>query len=195
MRLSVIIVSKKVNMKKIALAILSIVSLALTSCALDVNLDIDWLPVNLVVQVVNSEGKNLALPENAAVLEGTTIEFQGKTSTLQLVPDPVDPSNPDAGKKSGSYVPDTRAIEPVDRGFRIEKYKDKGLCLMYGELDGALSFLKVPFVITWPDGSSDEIVIDRKVDQKNVTSSTKWKLNGKECESPIKIVKSLVSGL
>ena len=60
-------------MKKISFALLFVSAFLFSGCAMMT----DWTPINLLIEVVDSEGNNLATPENRAVLEGTTIEFNG----------------------------------------------------------------------------------------------------------------------
>ena len=156
-------------MKKIAFSLLFTSAFLFSGCAMMTN----WTPINLLIEVVDSEGNNLATPENRAVLEGTTIEFNGKEATLQL-----------------DYYPVTKDCPPrYSNEFFIEKEHPFENCLEYGEFDGGSKYVNTPFKITWPDGSTDVITYTRKLNRAIVRAKETWKLNGEKCGYPVVIRK------
>ena len=69
-------------MKTRLIAILAAV-LAFQSCGRMV----DWVPVNLIIEVYDSSGRDLLDPATGNTwMEGTTITFRGETEPLQLQP-------------------------------------------------------------------------------------------------------------
>ena len=156
-------------MKKISLAILLAVTVLFSGC----HKIIDWRCVNLMIEVIDDQGHYLASPENKHLLEGTTIEFEGKVIPLELETAPV-----------------TRTLPPEyrDRFFVGETFPF-GNCLVFGELWGDDEYKDLPFKITWPDGSSDVITYTRKLNSANISAKEIWKLNGEECKNPVVIRK------
>ena len=152
-------------MKKISFALLFASAFLFSGC----HKLIDWTPINLLIEVVDSEGNNLATPENRAVLEGTTKELNGKEATLQL-----------------DYYPTTKDCAPsYSNEFFIEKEHPFENCLEYGEFDGSSKYVDAPFKITWPDGSTDVITYSRKLNRVTVNAREVWKLNGEKCDNPV----------
>ena len=141
--------------------------LMMSSCLM-----MDWSPIDLWIEVQNEEGQDLLNPENdLSWLEGTTITFRGKTTTLTL----------DDGPQA-TYLP------PTFHGFRLQKMEGRYL-LEYGELDGSEEFDNEEFTLTWPDGTVDRITYKRRVSAIAINAYERWHLNGEKCNNPVIIVK------
>lgn len=123
----------------------------------------DFPNYDVVIQLEDPQGNNLALPENSHVLEGTVLEFDGKTIPLDLNP-----------------APRMRSAGPaIDYGFRATDYFNFGYCLVYAELSGEKEFKNEPFRIVWPDQSTDEIRLTAKSNFRGTSRKVKWQSNGK----------------
>ena len=154
-------------MKTRFIAILAAV-LAFQSCGRMV----DWVPVNLIIEVYDSSGRDLLDPATGNTwLEGTTITFRGETEPLQL-------------------EPATKYYMPQFYGFRLKK-GDGNYQLEYGEIDGEIEYRDEPFTIRWGDGSEDIISLTRRLNYISISAKTKWKLNGNKTSSPIVITKDI----
>ena len=97
--------------------IIAVTALSANSCRIT-----DYTPINLRIQVQDSEGKDLLDPANDnSWLLGTTITFRGIVVELD---------------ETNITVPETKEYGPVEyQGFRLEKMSD---CweLVFGEFDG-----------------------------------------------------------
>ena len=157
--------------KKITILLLCTMCVLISGCESPI---MDFPNYDVVIQLEDPQGNNLALPENSQILEGTVLEFDGKTFPLDLNPSP----------KMRSWGP------PIDNGFRVTDYSNLGYCLVYGELSGERDFKNEPFRIVWPDQSTDEIRLTAKFNFRVTSRKVKWQLNGKSYDDwPIKIVK------
>ena len=160
----------KSNMKRIISAlILAAAVLSVNSCRI-----IDWAPINLRVQVQDSEGNDLLDPENDNTwLLGTTISFRGITVDLE---------------ETNITEPESKEYGPIIySGFRLEKGVD---CweLVFGEFDGGDEYDDT-FMINWPDRTFSYIEYTRKLNTLTVDAKEKWILNNKVCSNPVVIVK------
>ena len=157
-------------MKRILTAIIiAITALSANSCRI-----IDYTPINLRVQVQDSEGKDLLDPANDnSWLLGTTITFRGIVVELD---------------ETNITVPETKEYGPVEyQGFRLEKMSD---CweLVFGEFDGGDEY-DDSFFISWPDKKYSVIDYSRKINSMSGNVRQTWTLNGKECNNPVVIVR------
>lgn len=133
---------------------------------------VDWAPVNLQVYVQDSAGKDLLDPENGnSWVEGTTLTFRGEECPIDLEGSPL-----------------TKDYMPVFYGFRIEKDGDR-YCMVYGEVDGGMSYKNEEFIIRWPGGTEDVISLTRRLNEITINARNVWRLNGKKTDFPIVIVK------
>ncbi len=135
---------------------------------------IDYSPINLRLQVQDSEGKDLLDPANDnSWLLGTTITFRGIIVDLD---------------ETNITVPETKEYGPVEyQGFRLEKGAD---CweLVFGEFDGGDEY-DDSFFISWPDKTYNSIDYSRKINSMSGNVKQTWTLNGKECSNPVVIVR------
>ena len=143
------------------------------SCSSIVPKEIDWIPINLKVEVQDESGKDLLDPENGnSWLSGTTIHFRGIVVDLD---------------EDSISEPETKALPPIYSGFRLEKGRD---CyqLVFGEFDGGSNYDDT-FQINWPDGKVSLIHYKRTINNMTINAKQKWTLDGKECSNPVVIVK------
>lgn len=157
-------------MKRILTAIIiAVTALSANSCRIT-----DYTPINLRIQVQDSEGKDLLDPANDnSWLLGTTITFRGIVVELD---------------ETNITVPEAKEYGPVEyQGFRLEKMSD---CweLVFGEFDGGDEY-DDSFFISWSDKKYSVIDYSRKINSMSGNVKQTWTLNGKECNNPVVIVR------
>lgn len=152
---------KKLLIARIAL--LSFASMSLTSCI------VDWYPVVLSVQVCDKEGNDLLDPtSDKYIADGLTITYRGETYEL---------------------IPPTKYYMPDFTGLTLSHSKD-GYLLYFGEFAGEEDY-DDDFILKWKDGSEDVIHYKRRVNVSFISAWEEWRLNGKKCDNPVKIIKQV----
>lgn len=163
-------------MKKLTIAIIA--TFGLTSC-ISLNKEKIWdiNPVKIQMEVVDAQGRNLFDETTPGNWNGSEISatFEGESYTFPTA--------------------DTKAYLAILYGLYVEPHGGSTgstyPVLTFGELDGTQE-RNSDLVISWPDGSEDIISVHREFRWKHngdPDGETAWKLNGKETESPIRIVK------
>lgn len=155
----------------------AIVGCILSSCTLFDTKVWDIAPVTVRMEVIDAQGRNLFDETTPGNWLGSEISatFEGESYIFPTT--------------------DTRAYLAVLYGLHLEPYENADRSpvsvLAFGELDGTQE-RDSDLVITWPDGSEDIITVHRRFRWKwngDPDGKTTWKLNGKETEYPVRIVK------
>ena len=169
-------------MKKILLLLTSI--LAMSSCSEENgSWEIDWYPVDIVVQLQDQEGNDLLDPNDPQhnYIDGTTITIQGETYEVSRLWYEQD--------RPFIHPGDTRMILPFPYGLYLARmgwfYKNfDGYALYFGQIDGQAD-MDEDLVLTWPDGQQNVIryhCSDHKVG-KHASCKRWFKLDGVKQES------------
>jgi len=140
--------------------------------------EVDWAPVELCIEVQDSEGKDLLDPGNPDnVLEGTTISFKGEVYKVAI---------------AGSEEIESRAYLALIYGLKLERKSERssGYCLRFGEIDGAAD-MDEDLTLTWPDGSKDVIHYHcSDHNERKLKCNRWWTLNGKDASNPFLFTKN-----
>ncbi|MCR5561464.1 MAG: hypothetical protein K6F58_06585 [Bacteroidales bacterium] len=126
---------------------------------------VDWTPVSIYINAVDSEGNSIISPD----MPGMSLTFKGVEYPVQ-----------DVESARGA----TKAYLAIIHGLlAVPQYEIDGKTvyqLVFGEIDGAAD-MDEDIVLTWPDGSRDTIhyhCSDHR-EGRHPTCKRSWKLNGK----------------
>lgn len=123
---------------------------------------VDWTPVNIIIEAVDSEGNSIISPE----MPGMSLTFKGETYTVKP-----------EGTRTKAYLAVIYGLiaQPM---YEID---DKTIYrLVFGEIDGAED-MDEDILLHWPDGSEDLIQYHCSNHRQwpSIKCDRSWKLNGK----------------
>lgn len=171
-------------MKQLSKIVLPIVMLiatySITSCTNNDDVIWDITPVEIYIEVVNSEGYNLIDPksEYTIINKGITATFMNQNYKLYNIED---------------FYKKTRAYMPIPYGlvFKQDDYSKQYL-IYFGQFDGTENYSKESLIIDWNDGTKNEIIIDHHFKWRKGTPKIKeqiW-LDNTKASRKIRIVKN-----
>lgn len=122
---------------------------------------VDWAPVDIIIDAVDSDGNSIISPE----MQGMSLTFKGETYTVK--PEETE----------------TKAFLAVMNGLVARKKQDETYSLVFGHIDGAED-MDEDIRLHWPDGSEDVIhyhCSDHR-EWPKIKCNRSWKLNGEPHE-------------
>jgi hypothetical protein len=154
------------TMRKLFSCALVLSALLLTGCDYFAPKIVDWNPVHVFIEAVDTEGNSILSPD----MPEMTLTFQGETFHVT----------------EGYYpVPATKMYLPTMYGLVAQPMNELNgktvYRLAFGEIDGAAD-MDEDIVLHWPDGSEDVIHYHCSNHREWPQPSCKrtWKLNGKK---------------
>ena len=149
------------DMRTTRLFVMMLVSILVASCRGLGDYIVDWTPVNIIIEAVDSDGNSIISPE----IPGMSLTFKGETYTVK----------PD---ETG-----TKAYFAVMNGLVARQKQDGTYNLVFGQIDGAED-MDEDILLHWPDGSEDVIHYHCSDHRKwpTIKCNRSWKLNGKPHE-------------
>ena len=153
-------------MRKVHLLLVAVFGFLTTAC---IGLCVDWTPVELYIEAVDSEGKSIISPD----MPDMTLTFKGQVYPVQ--------------RMQGEGALPTKAYAAIMHGLIAQPVNTEDgssyYRLYFGEIDGEED-MDEDILLNWPDGSEDVIHYHCSGHSTlfGPTCNRSWKLNGKRHE-------------
>lgn len=158
-------------------------TITLTSCDVFSEQEVDWMPVEVKLKVIDEQGTDLLDPENPNnMIDGTTITYKGQTYAA---------SRERWDDWLWNNLLETRAILAQIHGLFLMRddiiglSTQKGFTLLFGDIDGAKD-MDEDLVVTLPNGDTGIIHYHcSNHNERKLKCDRTWTFNGKKTDGKI----------
>lgn len=157
-------------------------TLTFTSCEIEEDKIVDWSPVNIEIEIRDSQCNDLLDKDDTAHFVGYDVSFTYKGKTYKLDTLGLKSQN----NKLKEYFALFRGVDLCQSTFKVNgEIREQTNYLRLGEIDGSVN-MEEDIEVNWSDGTKDVITYHcSNHNEKNMTCDRWYKLNGVKTDNPI----------